>query len=194
MEYEIYIGIDPGASGAIACIVECENVGEMHGFTETATGWISFAKLHEATPADIKDALKYYAGLLGRNPYHACCVLERVGPMRGPGGRKQGVGSTFKFGMNFGILCGCVAALEIPHRLVTAAVWQKTMGCQTRGDKNISKAAAQRLFPQLKITHANADALLLAEYCRRFAFANSSNETPAVASVAGRNLPGVERN
>jgi hypothetical protein len=42
------------------------------------------------------------------------------------------------------------------------------MQCLTKGDKNVSKAAAQRLWPKLKITHANADALLIAEYGRQF--------------------------
>lgn len=41
------------------------------------------------------------------------------------------------------------------------------MGCLTKGDKNISKARAQQLFPTAKITHATADALLLAEWRRK---------------------------
>jgi hypothetical protein len=38
---------------------------------------------------------------------------------------------------------------------------------ETKGDKNVSKRRAQELFPQLKVTHATADALLIAEYGRR---------------------------
>lgn len=41
------------------------------------------------------------------------------------------------------------------------------MGCLTNGDKNITKQRAQQLFPSAKVTHKIADALLLAEYCRR---------------------------
>jgi len=37
----------------------------------------------------------------------------------------------------------------------------------TGGDKNVSKRRAQELFPEIKITHAIADALLIAEYARR---------------------------
>jgi hypothetical protein len=37
----------------------------------------------------------------------------------------------------------------------------------TKGDKHISKQRAQQLFPSAKVTHAIADALLLAEYCGR---------------------------
>jgi len=41
------------------------------------------------------------------------------------------------------------------------------MGCMTKGDKNVSKRKAQELFPSMKVTHASADALLIAEYGRR---------------------------
>jgi hypothetical protein len=56
---------------------------------------------------------------------------------------------------------------EFPFEEVSPQKWQKAMGCMTKGDKNVSKAKAQQLFPQLKITHAIADALLIAEYARR---------------------------
>jgi hypothetical protein len=34
----------------------------------------------------------------------------------------------------------------------------------TKGDKNVTKRMAQQLYPDIKITHANADALLIHEY------------------------------
>jgi hypothetical protein len=37
----------------------------------------------------------------------------------------------------------------------------------TKGDKNVSKRRAQELYPQLKITHSTADALLIATYGTR---------------------------
>jgi hypothetical protein len=43
------------------------------------------------------------------------------------------------------------------------------MGCLTKGDKNVSKSRAQELFPSIKVTHAIADALLIAEHNRRTA-------------------------
>ena len=43
-------------------------------------------------------------------------------------------------------------------------VWQKALGCMTGGDKNVTKRRAQELFPGHKITHATADALLIAHY------------------------------
>lgn len=52
-------------------------------------------------------------------------------------------------------------------------VWQKPFRLPTQkkagntAKKNTHKARAQELFPGLKITHAVADALLIAEYGRR---------------------------
>jgi len=80
------------------------------------------------------------------------------------------VSSTFKFGQSYGFLRGVLIASEIRFVEVRPQEWQKAMGCLSRGDKNVTKAKAQQLWPAQKITHATADALLLAEYFRRFAF------------------------
>jgi hypothetical protein len=58
-------------------------------------------------------------------------------------------------------------AAGIPYDLVLPVKWQTAMSCRTKGDKNVSKARAQQLFPDVKVTHAIADALLIAEFCRR---------------------------
>jgi hypothetical protein len=49
---------------------------------------------------------------------------------------------------------------------VTPFTWQKRLQCLSGGDKNVTKARAQQLFPGVKISHITADALLLAEFCR----------------------------
>ena len=139
----IYIGIDPGVSGAIA--------------------WIAFEvvaayPLKGATDTDIVELLCQLNGDFPK--CHA--ILEEVHAMP-----KQGVSSTFKFGVSYGGLRMALAAAKIPFDYVTPAVWQVAMRCRTKGDKNVTKARAQELFPQLKITHAIADALLIAEYGRR---------------------------
>jgi hypothetical protein len=88
--------------------------------------------------------------------------IEGVNAMPG-----QGVVSTFKFGMNYGLWQGILVALKIPFERVYPLKWQTAMSCRTGGNKNISKARAQELFPRIKVTHAIADALLIAEYGRR---------------------------
>jgi hypothetical protein len=80
---------------------------------------------------------------------------------------QMGVKSAFTFGNGFGHLEMALTAAGIPFERVRPQVWQKALGCLTKGDKNVSKRRAQELFPQLKVTHATADALLIAEYGRR---------------------------
>jgi hypothetical protein len=80
---------------------------------------------------------------------------------------RMGARSAFTFGQGFGHLEMALTAAGIPFERVRPQVWQKEMKCLTGGDKNVSKARAQELFPHLKITHATADATLICEYGRR---------------------------
>lgn len=138
------IGIDPGQSGGIVLLEDGEPP-HVHKMPET--------------DGDVRDLLHELAVGLRTDVF---AWLEQVGSMPG-----QGVSSSFKFGRNFGFLAGVLTGLNIPHELVRPQKWQKAMGCLTGGDKNVSKAAAQRLWPRLKWTHAVADAALIAEYGRR---------------------------
>jgi hypothetical protein len=63
---------------------------------------------------------------------------------------------------------------RIPFVEVSPRSWMKAMGIRTRRKtetptqwKNHLKQLAQQLFPHEQITLATADALLIAEYCRR---------------------------
>jgi len=143
------IGIDPGNSGAMALI-------------KGDSGLRDTAKLSTATEADIAAILMRWKadGAYASAPLFA--YLERVHAMP-----KQGVASTFKFGQSYGFLRGCLVAVGIPFEEVTPAKWQRALGCLSKGDKNVTKAKAQQLFPGIKVTHAIADALLIAEYGRR---------------------------
>jgi hypothetical protein len=76
----------------------------------------------------------------------------------------MGVKSAFTFGNGFGHLEMALTAAEIPFSRVRPQEWQKAMGCMTKGDKNVSKAKAQELFPSIKVTHAIADSLLIMQY------------------------------
>jgi Holliday junction resolvasome RuvABC endonuclease subunit len=80
---------------------------------------------------------------------------------------QMGVVSAFSFGRNYGALRVAMTACRIPFDEVLPQRWQKALGCLSRGDKNATKRRAQDLFPSAHVTHAIADALLLAEYCRR---------------------------
>lgn len=137
----LIIGIDPGTSGAIA-VVDGIYPPQWHKLDCTEGDAKSFLLSH-----DLTDSFAY---------------LELVHAMP-----KQGVSSVFKFGQCYGFLRGLLVGLGIPFEEVTPQKWQKAMGCLSKGDKNVTKAKAQQLFPGVKVTHAIADALLLAEYGRR---------------------------
>jgi len=142
MKSPAWIGIDPGASGAIAVVFGSGNVC-----------WIK----NDSTEHELANWIRELV-----LSHELAAVIEQVNAMP-----KQGVSSTFKFGKSFGFLIGILTALQVPYESYRPQVWQKHMRCLTKGDKNVSKAAAQRLWPSTKITHANADALLIAEFCRQ---------------------------
>jgi Holliday junction resolvasome RuvABC endonuclease subunit len=79
----------------------------------------------------------------------------------------MGVVSAFTFGCNYERVVMALMCAGIPVEEVTPQRWQKALGCLTHGDKKVSKARAQQLFPGIKITNYIADALLIAEYGRR---------------------------
>lgn len=144
MDTELFCGIDPGGSGAIAVVTHC---GEVE--------WDACVRLKQSD-ADVAEWLRE------RAPRIRLALVERVGAMP-----KQGVTSTWKFGRSAGFVEGLVTAYQIPWERIQPVKWQTQMCCRSGGDKNVTKAAAQRLFPTVKIVHANADALLLAELARR---------------------------
>jgi crossover junction endodeoxyribonuclease RuvC len=137
------LGIDPGASGGIA--------------------WITDGKpCVEKMPDTLQDLWELIENITGALPHRCKAYLEQVHSMPG-----QGVASSFKFGQGYGALEMALTAVGIAFERVTPQKWQKALGCLTKGDKNVSKRKAQELFPTMKVTHATADALLIAEWGRR---------------------------
>lgn len=141
-----FIGLDPGQSGGIAIL--------------TARGEVVYVVAMPDTERDILLALAPTDG----TPSFA--VLERV--WSSPGWGHVGA---FKFGMSYGGLRMALSAVKVPFDEVLPKKWQQVMGVSYPAgkprDKNVSKRRAQQLFPNLTIKHAIADALLIAEYCRR---------------------------
>lgn len=144
-EYPLLVcGIDPGANGGIAFLS-----------AELSEPFAVAYKLPE-TSADFIELLREYGPRVLR------AFVERV-----RSSPQMGVTSAFTFGRNYERCLMGLAGCNISTEEVLPAKWQRNLGCLTHGDKNISKAKAQQLFPSLKITHAIADSLLIAEYGRR---------------------------
>jgi hypothetical protein len=137
------IGIDPGVNGGIA--------------------WITDGKpCVEKMPDTLQDLWELLENIainaqLDNLKIHA--YLEQVSSSP-----QMGVKSAFTFGNGFGHLEMALTAAGIPFERVRPQVWQKALGCMTKGDKNITKRKAQEMFPGIKVTHATADSLLIAHY------------------------------
>lgn len=133
------LGIDPGKSGGLALI--------------DGSGDAIAIKMPE-TERDIYEAICNY------EPDRV--YIEKVGAMAG-----QGRVSIWTFGQHYGSLRMALIAAGIPFETVAPGVWQRGMRCLSKGNKNVTKARAQELYPQLRITHATADALLIATWGAR---------------------------
>lgn len=138
----LYLGIDPGADGAIAAV-------------RVDGSLFSVCRLKETE----RDVWQWLEGVATQVSF---AFLERVSSMPG-----QGVASSFKFGASFGMCRGFLVAAGVAFELVTPAKWQGKLSCRSGGDKRVTKARAQELFPSVTVTHATADAMLIAEYARR---------------------------
>jgi hypothetical protein len=146
------IGIDPGANGAIAWIDE-RGRACVEKMPDTLVDlWDLFCDIKQgqgrfpSLRVDVSgDGFKAYIEQVASSP-------------------QMGVVSAFSFGRGYGNLEMALTAAGIPFERVRPQVWQKALGCMTKGDKNITKRKAQELFPEIKITHATADALLIAQY------------------------------
>ena len=141
----IYIGIDPGKNGGIAVL---------------GSDYVSCVVYSDA---ELLNVCRMFEGM------NVICYLEHVHAMP-----KQGVSSTFNFGMNFGFIQGVLKAYEIPYELVTPQKWKKEFSCTS--DKNTSIEVCKRLFPNVNLKATErcrkdhdgmAEALLIAEYGRR---------------------------
>lgn len=139
------LSCDPGTNGAFAII--------------TASGKSLTHKMPD-TPKDLFELLKSI-----KNEYEVDCILEKVGGLPGMGGSPM-----FNFGQGYGHIEMALIALEIPTTTVSPQKWQKSLLIGTKSKqsttewKNKLKGKAQQLFPYLKVTLGNADALLIAYY------------------------------
>lgn len=165
-----YLGIDPGASGGIASLLQAPAWVDRCAVSSGRPQAGLAVKMPD-TPADIWQTLRSFVAQPGVN-CTVFAVLEKVG---GYVGENQPGSAAFKFGTSYGMLKMALVAAGIPFEEITPQRWQKGLGIPPRRKsesktawKNRLKDHAQRLFPAVKITLAVADALLIAEFARRY--------------------------
>ena len=155
----VYIGIDPGKSGAIA--VFRPRAGRLDVFDmPTVTVKKNGREKTELSPVMLANQMNDLRYLSTATQV----ILEQVGAMPG-----QGVSSMFNFGHSTGTIMGVLGAMGIPCTLVTPQAWKKTAGL-IGTDKDAARARAIQLWPTWKELHkkgkgqALADAALIAQH------------------------------
>lgn len=163
---ELFIGVDPGLSGGVAFLsgkLSRDYVGDSSAPDIVFLG---------AMPATEKDVWDLFASTLVLPASERKCtaLIEWINP---------GYVGTNKSSMSklYGSYAGLRMALcgnGIRFDDVKPAKWQRGLGIPVRKKswsttvwKNTLKSKAQQLFPDVHITLKTADALLIAEYCRR---------------------------
>lgn len=145
-----YIGIDPGASGAMAIIPEQGEPILLDFKTEGIRGYA----------ANISH-------LLGEQP-HLTIAVELVHAMPG-----QGVSSMFSFGQRLGELHGMLQTLELEWHNVRPQAWQKHCGVISKSGKKGIHSAISTIYPNAPlvgpkggIKDGRCDALGIAHYIK----------------------------
>lgn len=169
---KVYLGIDPGKSGAIVAIDEKGNILSKDVIPLIGT---------DVDPKGIFDLVNQYKG-----KYNAVVILEEVHSLH-----KMAANTNFSMGHTLGIILGIVVASQLKLIRVQPKTWQKETWITSEieylpkkedqlkpsiNTKLTSMKAAHRLFPtadfrkngRSKNDHDGiCDAILLAEYGRR---------------------------
>ena len=141
----IYVGIDPGLKGGIAIITD--DAAMAYPYSDETLRNIARSLTNES----------------------ARCCLEQVHAMP-----KQGVSSTFKFGVSYGYIKGILEMAGLSYQEIPPQRWKKEFGLNS--DKTASIDVCKRLFPSVSLRATErcrtdhdgmAEALLMAEYARR---------------------------
>ena len=142
----IFVGIDPGLTGGIAIINEQQ------------------IEVYPYTPEKLINICKNFVN----SNSSVLVAVEKVHAMP-----KQGVSSTFNFGMGFGRILGILEALNISYELVTPQSWKRYIGVTHNKQTSIKKA--QFLYPDVSLlptprcrvpNDGMAEALLIAHYAK----------------------------
>ena len=141
------IGIDPGAVSAAFAIIPWD----LDGGLEAASAF------HMPVVNKMVDARAFAYVMDEQRATHA--VIERVGAFPG-----QGVSSSFRFGMGYGIILGVLASSGVKIIDVAPGLWKKYFRLDS--DKEKARALAIKRFPHvnlsLKKDAGRAEALLMA--------------------------------
>ena len=155
------ISIDPGASGGLALIIEKPTY-----------------KLSRASkcPKTTEEMFAIYNNFYNTsnfvNKFKPQVVIEKVWAF--PTDARS---NAFNFGMNYGKWLGIISSSGIEPILVIPKKWQEIyqpLSKEKKIRKKELKAIAQDMFPDIKVTLYNSDALLIAAWAKTMGENNGS--------------------
>lgn len=162
----VFLGIDPGISGAVALLISPNAIF----FWETPTIQSGGKRRYDVQAMEgilqghCLEAIRENASEV--TAFHV--ILEKAQAMP-----KQGSTSMFNYGRGAGLWEGLLAGMKFPYTLVAPQRWKRIMMPDMAKDKGASILRAKQLFPecasqlQLVKDHNKAEALLLAAYGQR---------------------------
>lgn len=151
----IYIGIDPGVTGAIAMIYGDTREVVIHPMPIQAK--------RSGNKNEIAAAQLF--ALLPANPGGSMVAIEQVASRPG-----QGVAAMFSLGDSFGVVRACIAIYGAQYITITPQSWKKFAEIPPKSAKEYSVTRALQLYPEVrpiinrKSDHGKADALLIAHF------------------------------
>lgn len=178
----ISIGVDPGRSGGIAWLDPGRRVLSAHKMPEDSDlprfVWEHFGK------DGVRQRCAVVIEQIGPQPIGREEVLEAIGQAPGRPGvvlarkvwrkRWPAIQDFGRLAHHAGLLVGLFGALDIPGIKMQPKDWRRVVGLEAAKRhetaskrKNRAKARAAELFPGVRLTHAIAEAVLMAEACRR---------------------------
>ena len=151
MGSDVWIGIDPGISGAIAILPAPPTLPVWHKLPAMTLG-----------PRKVLDG-GALAALLAE-PGLRSVAIELVHSMP-----RQGVSSTFTFGAAFGAALALAQATGARVHTLRPDQWRAAVGLPKTASKDDAISLALRLWPGVSVgrNHNAAESLLLAEAARR---------------------------
>jgi len=163
---KIYVGVDPGVTGAVAFLQDGDTrIADIPVLTvpngnrkETMIDARELASMIQNTILSMNHDYQ-----LIPNKYEIIVVLEKTQPM------KDSAMTAFSMGQTRGIIIAVAALMEIPIINVTPQKWKKHFGL-LNCEKDASRTLAMERFPLLrdqlrrKKDHDRAEAVLIALY------------------------------
>lgn len=163
MNDTIFIGIDPGASGGIAVLWPDGSVSTQSMPDTLREMWESIHSYQDIPGCQVKAYLERVGGFIGNE---AGATGKQINRASGH--------TMFRFGQFYGQIQMALTAAQIPFEEVPPQRWVKIMGISPRKKsetktewKRRCKEFAQKLHPTVTITNSTADAVLIAEACKR---------------------------